>query len=99
MKPIKPSEIKPIQNSKIPEQVIEVFNKFLVDKFDGKQAVLDMDTVAKAAAMFLEITTAELYDNKWMDVESIFEAEGWSVTFIKGPYYSETRPYYVFKAL
>lgn len=100
MKPILPNDIKAIQDSKIPDEVIEVFNEFIIREFNGKYAILNQYQVAEAVSKKLNMTTAEIYNNKWMDIENIFNATGkWKVTYDRPAYFESHDPTYNFTAI
>ncbi len=86
--PIKPSEVAKLKKNNIPSTVIEAFNDLIAKNFHGKSATVknkDVEALLKQKGMNID----EVYANHWMDVEPIFQAQGWDVVF-DGPAYCET---------
>jgi hypothetical protein len=44
-----------------------------------------------------KISADKVFENGWMDVESIFRKEGWKVTYDKPAYNEPYEAYYIFK--
>jgi hypothetical protein len=95
-KPVKPNEISKIKASNIPKEVILVFNDLIIKNFNGHSARVVQDEAAKLAAELLGISTCQLYENNWMDVESTFEEAGWDVEYDKAHYSDNYDSYFKF---
>lgn len=66
----------------IPDEVFDVFNELIAASFTGHSArVLQKDVVARLAD--IGITERQALDNNWLDVEPVYEDNGWSVTYDK----------------
>lgn len=91
MKPISPNDVVAQKLKQIPDQVIQAFNELIAKKWNGSKAVIEQDEViAKIIAIFFgTITRQEIFDNHWLDVEGVYESEGWKVYYDK-PGYCET---------
>lgn len=92
-KPLKPSEV--VSSKKFPEFVIGAFNAEIAKNFlNGRATVKQCDVVARISA--LGYSSREIYDNKWLDIEDTYRAEGWAVSYDK-PGYNETyEAYFIF---
>ena len=96
IKPIKPSEVQSEKDTTIPDEIIEATNNLIVKRWDGNHAIIKQDHIVEAAMRLFkqngkEHTRDELFDNRWMDIESVFQKAGWKVTY-DGPGYNETYP-------
>jgi hypothetical protein len=82
----------------LPEWVIEAFNEVLIKEFTPyrgggghahiKQEEAMKAVLQKAVDKGIEVTRKQVYDNKWLDVETFYEAAGWKVEYDK-PGYNE----------
>ncbi len=89
MKPIKPSEVKEKKQSSIPDSIIESVNEMIVEKWDGSQACFYQDDlIKKILKKDITLNKNKIFDNGFLDFESLFRKEGWSVIYDK-PGYNE----------
>lgn len=88
--PIKPSEVASKKQVTFPDAVIETFNELIVENFSGGSATVDEDEAVKRMVK-KGLKRAEIYKKGWLDVEEVYEAQGWSVNYDK-PGYNETYP-------
>lgn len=92
VKPISPKDAVANQKMSIPDFVIAAFNE-MISKGIGcsKSVTFKQDDVAKLALdRAPEGTTYRtLIDNHWLDVEPLFQEQGWKVTYDK-PGYNES---------
>lgn len=88
-KPIKPSEVAGRRAETIPPEVIDAFNEAIVANWTGRSATVIQKEVAAMIASKLSCPLEMVYDKHYLDVESIFEAAGWTVKYDK-PGYCET---------
>src|ERR1700727_2547589 len=102
VKPITPAEARKNKNHEIPDFVMQAFNEEILQKFDGHSARVKQDDVIHRIMVKSEraiasgagtgaITREDLFDNHWLDVETIFQDAGWMVEYDK-PAYNETGP-------
>ncbi len=80
----------------IPAGVFEVFNKLIVDNWDGREATISQDEARDAVAKALNISTEEVFKKKYLDVEKHYRAEGWEVLFDKPGYCENYNAYWKF---
>ena len=98
IKPITPSEVSAKQTQQIPQFVILIFNKLIAKNYnDGVSKVNQQDVLAEIRAARPNITVEEIFLRKMLNIESIFRAAGWQVTYDK-PAYNETYdPFFIFE--
>ncbi|HET8688481.1 MAG TPA: hypothetical protein VFM18_17860 [Methanosarcina sp.] len=102
IKPIRPSEVAVKKMQQFPDFVIEAFNQLIAENYnDGaRSAVVKQDDAVKrilelATSSFVSdltpVTRDTVYDKGWLNIEEIFKAAGWKVTYDK-PAYNESYP-------
>jgi hypothetical protein len=79
--PIKPSEVQKVKDSKLPEEVFQVFNDLIVEHWDGDSATVYMDEANKRIAKALNISGQEVYNRHLLDVETVYRKAGWKVKY------------------
>ncbi len=102
-KPISPDEVVLIKEKIIPKEVIEAFNEIISKNWDGSSSTFKQKDITALILQKMNgavddirhpdnrdvFTSQYLYDNKLLDVEPIYENNGWSVYYDK-PGYNET---------
>lgn len=88
VKPISPNEIGKAKASRISDDVIEAFNELIAKHWNGKSATIKQDEVIqlilkKRANMGKESNRRDIFENKELDIEDLFRAEGWQVEYDK----------------
>ena len=89
-KPITPTEAAKAVSSSIPDTVIETFNLFIGQNYLRGTATIRQEDIVAHLVEF-GYTRQEIFKNRWLDVEALFEHAGWKVTYDK-PAYNETYP-------
>lgn len=85
MKPITPNEAKKRVKSNIPGDVIAAFNELISENFrNGSARFTQTKVVIRIKEKMPDVT----FDNRWLDVEPLFEHAGWIVKYDK-PGYNE----------
>lgn len=88
--PMTPSEASGLKRLVIPAFVFRAVNTVLAKEFNGRSATLRQCDVVKAIMdENPEVTKSELFDNRWMDFEPAYRAQGWKVEYDK-PGYNES---------
>lgn len=94
-KPISPDEAIAVKKDLLPGYVIEAFNQSIAHNFDGRSATVYQGEIIGRILMLAAIagdeglTRDEIFNRKMLDVEPLYEAEGWKVEYDK-PAYNET---------
>lgn len=90
IEPITPKAVK--ENATKPDEVIEAFNELIQRYWDGKQATFSQMEVARLIDKKLgNVGTKLVYENKYLDIEHIYEKAGWKVVYDK-PGFNESYP-------
>lgn len=80
IKPISPDEVV----YDIPEFVIEAVNKLIAKNFRGNSfTIKQKDIVKEICDNNTDVTSQQIYDNKWMNFEDIYREAGWKVSYDK----------------
>lgn len=99
VKPIKPSEVTDRKRELIPGFVIEAFNELIAKNFSGGRAVILQDKITKLIQYKYNqrhrytdrLSSQDIIDNKWLDIEDIYRKAGWIVEY-DSPAYNESYP-------
>lgn len=84
VKPISPKEIMGDLEEIIPPAIIQAVNNLLKKKYRGSTVSIKQEEIVKEAIRIdSSLTSAKIYDNKWMDFEPIFRKSGWIVSYDK----------------
>jgi hypothetical protein len=95
--PIKPSEIVNAKKTIFPDEVFEAFNELIATHFSCGRATIKKDDVVELMVK-KGLKRNEIYSNHWLDVEEIYQTEGWKVGYDQ-PGYCESYPAtFTFKA-
>lgn len=86
---ISPHEIAAAKQAILPEGVIKCWNDMIAKNYSGHEAYIVQKDIIDALVSTLGVSRQEVFDNHWLDVESIYQARGWKVTYDK-PGFSET---------
>ena len=89
VKPITPKEVR--AGNHIPLFVIDAFNSCIAAKFNAGTAVVKQDDVIEKLVRISGVTRDLIFERGWLNVESLYEKSGWSVSYDK-PAYNETYP-------
>jgi len=94
--PISPDDINPLKAKNLPKEVFDGFNKLIVDNWNGRSAKFNQNEVAKLIASKMEISTNDVYDKKYLDVEDIYREKGWVVEYDKPGYCEDYKASFTF---
>ena len=88
--PIKPSEVDALKQKSVPEEVFDAFNELIVEKIQhGRATIKQEDVVDRIVKKLPETDRPMIFNNGWLDVEPVYRAAGWSVSYDK-PGYNES---------
>jgi hypothetical protein len=89
--PISPDEVVAAKANSIPDEVFDVVNELIAEKWSGRYAlVLQRDIVARLKA-YPKFEDVDFAAKGWLDFEPIYRQKGWGVEYDK-PGYNETYP-------
>lgn len=83
--PIKPSEVTNYKKSIFPDAVIEAFNELIAKNWNDGIASFKRDTVSDLISNKL-LGTGIKYDSIFLNIEDIYQAEGWKVEYESAGY-------------
>lgn len=87
--PIRPDQAAARKAAKLPEGVIEAFNDLIALHYDGTSATFNQDDVVEEIMDSLGMTREGVFQAHLLDVEPVYRAAGWGVTYDK-PGYNES---------
>ena len=103
IKPIKPISPNEVDSKRIiPDEVIQVFNDLIVEKWDGDSAVIKQDEAierieSSTAVSSHPLMRKELFQKRYLDIETLFIQAGWKIKYDKPAYNESFDAYWVFK--
>lgn len=87
MQAISPNDPALSPKKRIPHFIVKAFNELIVEKFDGRSSVIQKDLVinriCESSDRSASDLRAEIFDKNWLDVEPLYEEQGWKVEFHK----------------
>jgi hypothetical protein len=91
-KPITPDDIAKV---KFPDEVVVVFNNYIIKAWDGKKACIDQEDIINGIINAFSTTNdpidkEHIYQNHWLDIEELYGEFGWKVVYQKGDYGSKS---------
>ena len=97
--PIRPEEVvdAKIRLGVIPEQVIEVFNTLIAKHMSGSSARVPQNEVIAMIISRLNCSRDSIFTSRYLDVEDVYRASGWSVYYDKPGYNESYDAYFEFK--
>lgn len=82
-KPIGPDDVAEAKTRYLPPEVIEVFNTLIAKHYSGSHATVMQEEASRAIAVALDISVAEVFKRKLLDIESVYKQAGWEVKYDK----------------
>lgn len=94
IKPIKPSEVTEKKLTAIPNEMIQAVNDCIVKHWNGHYASFSQEELIEryfeiTGKFNIENNRKELFNERHLNFEPIFENEGWDIEYDK-PAYNET---------
>ena len=92
-KPITPGEAKRRHLAEfVPDEIYEVIDDLLAKRYGTSIKITQKEVIAKALEKMqvdgTSVSQKDFFTNHWLDIESAYEAQGWSVKFC-APSYGE----------
>lgn len=81
----------------IPAKVIQCFNDLIVKNYENGYSRVQQKDVVENICKVMNTDKNKIFDNKWLDIEILFENVGWKCVYEKGAYYDESDPFWTFK--
>jgi len=89
VKPITPDMVTDVKKELLPDAVIEAWNEVIAKNWNGKTSSFTQDEIVKRIVKKAKIKRDKVFDKRYLDVEDIYETEGWNVHYDR-PGYNET---------
>jgi hypothetical protein len=90
--PISPDQVCAAKEKLLPPEVIEAFNELIAKRWNGSASTFSQNSVINLISTKLDLENREIiFKEHLLDVEDIYRAKGWRVTYDK-PGYNETYP-------
>lgn len=89
--PIRPEDIAARKAVVLPAEVIEVFNDLIALAYAGRSATVTQEDAVNEIATRLSISRTAVFDRNLLDIELVYQAAGWDVTYDK-PGFNESYP-------
>lgn len=86
--PVSPEGLDDLRREMIPSEVFETFNRLLGEKAINGYAVIRQDEVVTALTE-RGLERENIFRKGWLNIESLYEANGWKVVYER-PGYNET---------
>lgn len=92
-KPITPGEAKRRHFAEfVPDEIYEVIDDLLAERYGTSIKITQKEVIAKALEKMqmdgTSVPQEDFFTNYWLDIESVYEAQGWSVKY-RSPDYGE----------
>jgi hypothetical protein len=91
VKPITPDEVVTVKKAMLPDDVIEAWNEVIAEHWKNDGSYFSQKEIVKRLVEKLNISSTEVFDKSYLDVEDIYEECGWKVDYDK-PAYNESYP-------
>jgi len=106
--PIRPDDVIARRHATIPDFVIEAFNTCIAKAYANGAAVVYQDDVVAAVLLRArnvrggratdhDMDRDRVFRERWLDVEDLYRAQGWIVTYDKPTYSESHRASFTFK--
>jgi len=102
VKPITPRQMVSKKLAQIPDIVIMAFNNLITKHWNGMYSVVRQEDAIEEIILYSHETNkdkarAKIFAEGWLDVESIYEKFGWSVTYDEPGYYEDYPTTFTFR--
>lgn len=94
--PIKPSDVSGLKARQIPTAVFDAVNELIVEKWDGRSAVILQCTLVKRIRDKDASLADKLFEHHYLDFEDVYRKEGWTVSYDRPAYCETYEPSFTF---
>jgi hypothetical protein len=94
-RPISPEEAIAKKQQQIPSQVFDAFNELIAENLVGNSAIINQERLLKILTE-KGLNRGEIFQKHWLDVEALYEKEGWTVEYEKPGYNESGEAYFTF---
>jgi hypothetical protein len=97
VKPLTPAEANIAKASSIPDGVIAAVNELLAEQGNRSHIILYQDDVMDRVLAHMDsVTRQEVFKNKWLDFENLFQSVGWAVEYDSPAYNESYKAHWIF---
>jgi ribosome biogenesis GTPase A len=90
VKPVSPSDVVELKkNDVLPPKVIEIWNRVIAKNFISGRSYFQQKEILNALVAGMSISRDTVFSERYLDIEDVYRAEGWIVTYDK-PAYNES---------
>lgn len=89
VEPIKPANVALAKIDALPDVVIASFNSLIAKHWDGSASKFTLQEARELLMREMDCTSESLFENGYMNIEPIYEMQGWKVYYDK-PGYNES---------
>jgi hypothetical protein len=97
IEPVSPEGLDQLKRELIPPEVFETFNRLLGEKAVNGYAVINQDEVVKELTE-RGLERQNIFRKGWLNIESLYEANGWKVIYERPGYNESGQSYFTFRA-
>lgn len=109
MEPLTPAQALQQKVSNIPQEVIDAFNTLLASRYSGHSVTIRQNEVIDLILKNLNYevdyngdpaqtySRQDIFNQHWLDIEPLYEKNGWKVTYDKPAYCETYEPFFVFE--
>lgn len=97
IKPITPAQVAAQQLSDIPDEVIEIWNRVLAKRYRSGSATIKQDEIVQELVSLTQGDRQKIFENGWLEIEELYNANGWNVEYDKPGYNESYDAFFVFR--
>lgn len=97
VKPISPDEVVVQKKKDLSDVVIECWNKAIAKNWNGRGPItIRQDLIVIALAEAAGVNRGKVFENGWLEIESLYRENGWKVEYDKPGYNESYEAYFTF---
>lgn len=96
--PCTPQQARDAWETTIPDEVFEVFNTLLSEKYNSNSIIILQTLVVDQLMLKMPQVkrSEELFERHWLDIEPMYRKAGWDVKYDKPAYNEDFEPSWTF---
>jgi hypothetical protein len=94
--PIRPEDVAARKAAVLPPEVIDAFNDLIAMADNGYSATVMQEDAIDQILDRLPVSREEIFDRHLLDIEPVYRAAGWRVTYDKPGFNESYQPYFIF---
>ncbi len=98
MEPLKPEDVVDAKKDSLPDEVMKAFNELIAEHWDGVSSQFKQkEAIEKIMKKLPKITSQDVLDKDYLNIEEVFRAVGWVVIYDKPAYNESYEPTFEFR--